>query len=97
MWLSTIGDPKMGKDAAEIECETIQPTEDYVITDFAYVYHTLEGITQVSVTFSEDFNVDDSDKQQVFTFGRILSDIGDTFVPINDFSRDRQLIGFTTV
>lgn len=68
-----------------------------MITDFTYVFHTLEGITQVTVTFSEDFDIEDPDKQEVFTIGRILPGIGNTYVPVNDFSRRRQLVGFTTV
>lgn len=68
-----------------------------MVTKFEYVYHTLKGITFVTVTFAEDFGVTDPEKLEQFTFGKTLPDIGDTYVEIDDFSRQRQLIGFTTV
>lgn len=67
-----------------------------MITKFEYFYHTIKGITHVTVTFAEDFGVTPLQEEK-FTFGRLLPDIGDTYVKIDNLSQQRQLIGFATV
>ena len=58
-----------------------------MISKFEYVYQTIKNITHVTMTFVEDFGVPLLEEEK-FTFGRILPDIGDTYVK-STISRSR--------
>ena len=56
------------------------------------------GISQIQLTFSEDYGVhEDDSRQEILAFGKLEPNLAYNFTPLTNFSQDRALIGLTSV
>ena len=57
LWLSRIGhtDVIQNFNTTRVECERLEPKEDYVVTEVFISSRVATGVTYVELTFSEDF------------------------------------------
>lgn len=59
LWLSVVGNidviRKFG--SADVDCEVLTPTKDYVVTEVFTTSRPVSGITFVQFIFSEDFGI----------------------------------------
>ena len=71
---------------AEVDCEVMTPSKDYIVTEVFMTSRPSSGITFVQLTFSEDFGIhEDTTRQESFEIGQVIAAWDNEYHFVNNF------------